>query len=260
MTSSQSLQPHTHSVHNTDAHTHREVERANEEFFNDPAAEHLFNTPDVQETTRLVAAAMLKAVPFDKQKTVVMDFACGVGRPISDNDCAVSYISDDLPTIRPGLISQQLAPQAKSIIGVDISQRMVDIYNNSAKEQNLFPNEMKAVRVDRLVENETQLGGMSFDVIVCASSYHHLPSIVEVTRVLVSYLKPGGSLLVTDMAKGEYPMLQAHHPVPHKSGFDAEDMRAAFEAAGLHSFSFAEVATVEFAGHPVTMFLASGEK
>ncbi|KAI6126110.1 hexaprenyldihydroxybenzoate methyltransferase [Pisolithus croceorrhizus] len=237
MTSSQSLQPHTHSVHNTDAHTHREVERANEEFFNDPAAEHLFNTPDVQETTRLVAAAMLKAVPFDKQKTVVMDFACGVG-----------------------LISQQLAPQAKSIIGVDISQRMVDIYNNSAKEQNLFPNEMKAVRVDRLVENETQLGGMSFDVIVCASSYHHLPSIVEVTRVLVSYLKPGGSLLVTDMAKGEYPMLQAHHPVPHKSGFDAEDMRAAFEAAGLHSFSFAEVATVEFAGHPVTMFLASGEK
>lgn len=237
MTSLQSVQPHTHSVHNTDAHTHQEVERANEEFFNDPAAERLFYTPEAQETARLVSAAMLKAVPFDKQKTVVMDFACGVG-----------------------LISQQLAPKAKSIIGVDISQRMVDIYNDRAKEQNLFPDERKAVRVDRLVENETQLEGISFDVIVCASSYHHFPSIVDVTRVLVSYLKPGGSLLVADMAKSEYPMLQAHHPVPHKSGFDAEDMRAVFEAARLHSFSFAEVATVEFTGHPVTMFLASGKK
>ncbi|KAI6044389.1 S-adenosyl-L-methionine-dependent methyltransferase [Pisolithus marmoratus] len=216
---------------------HQEIEQANEEFFNNPAAEHLFYTSDAQETARLVAAAMLSAVPFDKQNTVAMDFACGVG-----------------------LISQELVSKTKTIIGVDISQRMVDVYNNSAKEQSLFPDGRKAVRVDRLAENEPQLEGMLFDVVVCASSYHHFPSIVDVTKVLVSYLKPGGSLLVTDMIKGEYPMLQAHHPVPHKGGFEAEDMRTAFETAGLHKFSFAEVASVEFAGYPVTMFLASGEK
>lgn len=237
MTSSQSVQPHMHPAHNADANMHPEVERANEDFFNDPTTEHLFYTSEAQETARLATAAMLKAVPFDKLKTVVMDFACGVG-----------------------LISQGLASNAKSIIGVDISQRMVDIYNNDAKEQNLFPNERKAVRVDRLVENEIQLEGMSFDVIVCASSYHHFPSIVDVTKVLASYLKSGGSLLVVDMVKGEYPVLQTYHQVAHKGGFDAEDMRMAFEAAGLHNFSFAEAATIEFAGHPVTMFLASGER
>lgn len=58
---------------------------------------------------------------------------------------------------------------------------------------------------------------------------------------LVSYLTPGGSLLVADFIKARYleAIFPEHvHMVPHKEGFDSEDMRSTIESAGLHSFFF----------------------
>ncbi|KAI5984005.1 hypothetical protein EDD15DRAFT_2312577 [Pisolithus albus] len=55
-----------------------------------------------------------------------MDFACGTG-----------------------LISRELAPHAKSIVGVDISQNMVDMYNLSVHNQGkISPDELEDAMSD----------------------------------------------------------------------------------------------------------------
>jgi hypothetical protein len=64
-----------------------------------------------------------------------------------------------------GLISSQLAPHTASIVGVDISQGMVDLYNRRVSNQGITPDEMKAVCVElRGVPGE--LDDAKFDVIV----------------------------------------------------------------------------------------------
>lgn len=53
----------------------------------------------------------------------------------------------------------------KSIVGVDISQGVVDQYNLRASNQGLEPTEMKAIRAE-LKGEDTELDGTKFDIIV----------------------------------------------------------------------------------------------
>lgn len=65
-------------------------------------------------------------------------------------------------------MSRELLPYVGSIVGVDISQRMVDEYNHRAANQGLTTDEMRAVWVDVLNSEEGEVRNMkgSFDVIV----------------------------------------------------------------------------------------------
>lgn len=97
----------------------------------------------------------------------------------------------------------------------------------------------------------------------CAAAYHHFTSIEEVTKTLVTYLNPGGSLLVVDLVHKEstheiFPE-EVHHIVPHKGGFTEEDIRSTFEKAGLKNITFEIIAQANHAGHPVELFLARGD-
>ena len=67
------------------------------------------------------------------------------------------------PFVPPGLISRVLAAEdPKSIVGVDISQGMVDQYNKIVFDHGIPPEEMRAV----CVPPHERLQGMTFDVIV----------------------------------------------------------------------------------------------
>jgi len=182
----------------------------------------------------------------------MMDFACGTG-----------------------LISKALQDYTKRIVGVDISQAMVDEYNKTFADSG---RDISA-RCVNLLEGPNALGE-KFDIIVCASAYHHFADVDAYTRTLVSHLKPGGSLLVADLVKPEstsddkspppahggdhhhhhhhghhdggqahqhthapnhghadlFPK-EVHHIVAHRGGFSKEDMERTFKAAGLEDFS-----------------------
>lgn len=218
------------------------LKELNKNYFNEHG--HRYNDhPDGQELARRLGTAMIDAYPFEEDSTLVLDYACGTG-----------------------LISKVLAAHAKCIVGVDISQSMVDQYNLSVSNQGIPPEEMRAVCCDLTVAPD-QLDGMKFDVVVCASSYHHFPSIEDVTKALASYLKPGGSLLVADLIKPSsaesaqalFPA-RAHNIVAHKGGFEEADIRTVFESAGLINFSFVTACETKKHGHPVQLFLASGTK
>jgi len=64
-----------------------------------------------------------------------------------------------------GLISRELAPYARSILGVDISQAMVDQYNLRVFNQGIPPEEMHAVCAE-LEGKDGEPEGQKFDVIV----------------------------------------------------------------------------------------------
>lgn len=66
-----------------------------------------------------------------------------------------------------GLVSKELIQHVKTILGVDISQGMVDHYNKKVQDEGKFLEKMHAVRCE-LEGKEGELNGLKFDVIfVC---------------------------------------------------------------------------------------------
>lgn len=112
-------------------------------------------------------------------------------------------------------------------------------------------------------------------------AYHHFASVEQITRDLVSYLKPRGTLAVADIARvrvrkpgdteeGEGkeeeeapPVIPAQyeHIVAHTRGFAEEEMRALFEGpGGLEDFSFELFSSAKRDGRDIQFFLATGTK
>ncbi|GLB35538.1 putative methyltransferase [Lyophyllum shimeji] len=164
---------------------------ANKTYF-DTIAHQYDDKPHAAERARRTAAALRKAYEFKEDSTTVMEYACGTG-----------------------LVSRELAPHAKRIVGVDISQGMVDQFNLRVSNQGIPLEEMQAVCAE-LKGEQGELGDEKFDVIVCASAYHHFTSIDDVTRILAYFLKPGGTLLVVDLAKHT----GQHAPHAHGDGVE----------------------------------------
>ncbi|CCM04533.1 uncharacterized protein FIBRA_06714 [Fibroporia radiculosa] len=226
---------HFHEHEHEHAHA---FSAANKEHF-DKTAHEFDERPHAQALARSLAAAMRTRYPdlFIEDTTAMMEYACGTG-----------------------LTSRELCPYVKSVVGVDISSGMVEQFNLKASNQGLAPEEMKALCIE-LKGSDDELDGQKFDVIVCTLSYHHFPSVKEVTRVLAFFLKPGGSLLVSDVQKGSLKEdIFADHPhiVAHQRGFDEGEMRSVFEGAGLTSFEFSVVCSGKLHGRPVDFFLARG--
>lgn len=176
----------------------------------------------------------------------------------------------------------------KSVVGVDISRASVDYYNTQASNQGLEPDEMRAVCTE-LKGESGELDETKFNIVVvsrvvtpspylpcgftriylviqCCASYHHFPSIEDTTRVLASFLKPGGSLLVADIkAADDHRELfpgSYHHIVAHKHGLDEEVVRTAFEGAGLAEVEIRDGfrAKMRATGEEVQWFIARGIK
>lgn len=83
--------------------------------------------------------------------------------------------------------------------------------------------------------------------------------------MLASLLKPGGTLLVVDLAAvaGNTELIPPthHHVVPHAHGLTEDAMRAAFEGAGLTGFEIGEAHRTMTARFGEThWFLARGVK
>ena len=246
---------------------------ANRTHFNASAA-HYDSQPHIIEVTSGIVEAILRTVEFDEEKTSVMEFACGTGTVESDY-CLI--VTDDIP----GLVSQGLAPFSKVIVGVDISESMVEHYNLRVSNQGISFDEMKAVCTE-LKGTDDELDGMKFDVIVvsdlselygldrlsnlpskCSQAYHHFSSIKETTRILTSFLKPGtGVLLVIDLVKGKNTLHTSPHAsehvrdtVAHRGGFNTDEIRDVFELCGLQGVEVEPAFTYQ---EKFELFIAKG--
>ncbi|EPQ50567.1 S-adenosyl-L-methionine-dependent methyltransferase [Gloeophyllum trabeum ATCC 11539] len=224
---------HHHEHHE---HGHGNFAESNKKYFDEHAAKY-DDVPGAVELASRISEKILKKYPFDEERTTVLDYACGTG-----------------------LISRNLAPHTKSIVGVDISQGMVDQYNLRVSNQGIPPEEMKAVRAE-LKGDDNELGGAKFDVVVCSMAYHHFDSIDDTTRVLAHFVRPGGRLMVADLYRGDDALIpEQYKHVAHHHGIDTGELKDVFAKHGIVGFEHEHAATFTMHGKEMSAFLAVGTK
>ncbi|EJD46178.1 S-adenosyl-L-methionine-dependent methyltransferase [Auricularia subglabra TFB-10046 SS5] len=231
-----------HGLHMHDHHHHHEHQHAFNEL--DPSAPDMPTHPKALEIATGVVNAVVSATELDKEKTTVLDFACGSGH-----------------------ISRQLLPHVASIVGVDINDTGVNNYNHYAVQHHV-ENKMRALALN-VTEDVGELRGAQFDAAICANAFHHLENPAQITEILASFLRPKGTLLVFDVAHDSPSKPPAESPlsdtvggaVHHTHGFSPEHMRAMFAGAGLAHFESRDVGTFEIRpGEHWKLFMAKGVK
>ncbi|KAJ6497095.1 S-adenosyl-L-methionine-dependent methyltransferase [Mycena vitilis] len=220
----------------SDPHHHHDFSSANQDFF-DKHAHEVDHRPKVTEMAESICNALLEAYSFNQDATVVLDFACGTG-----------------------VVARRLAPHCKTLVGVDISQGMVDEFNKGAQNHGIPNEQMRAMRAD-LKGDEAELEGMKFDVVMCSLAYHHIANIAAVTCILAFFLKPGGTLLVVDYPKMDYSGVpDAVKIIAHKGGISEAAIKEVYEGAGLGGFQCVMFKGPKTDNHPEDLFLAKGVK
>ncbi|KAK4058887.1 hypothetical protein OIO90_000333 [Microbotryomycetes sp. JL221] len=193
-------------------HSHDYV-KANKEHHNSQQHLEQHLAPVNRHMSGLAAEMLLHHFNFGPD-TTVLDFACGAG-----------------------MVSEKIRPHVKSIIGVDIAQQMVDTWNSRAKEAGFDADNFYAVQTDGLRDDDEELDGKKFDVVICTQSYHHFPDLDAITKALSRRLNPGGTLLVLDFDATLDDLLNGaeqaiKNNVAHKHGFARDEFKAIFEKTG----------------------------
>ena len=143
----------------------------NEDFFNQYIE---LRNGEINLNALLEQPAMEKLLPDLNGKTV-LDLGCGYG-----HNC--------LDFVNKG---------AKSVVGVDISQKMLDIAKKEASHEKIRYYNMSMTDIDKLNEK--------FDVIYSSLAFHYIEDFYEFCKLMYSVLNEGGVLLFSQ----EHPISTA---------------------------------------------------
>lgn len=188
-----------------------------------------FNHPafkSYKQPTR--SAEDIKEVPdispvWDPDHTRVLDFACGTG-----------------------IISQNLSPYVKQVVGVDIAKDMIDIFNAKVHNQGIPENEVQGYLINIFENDQVEKGRSTvpagidnFDAAVASLAYHHIDDIDEASQALYNRLKPEGWAFVVDLSLGPsiHPHVMKDAVVPHRGGFTPETLEKSLLSAGFTNVS-----------------------
>jgi SAM-dependent methyltransferase len=175
-----------------------------------------------------------------------------------------------------------MSPYVEVLRGIDVSQTMVDRYNQAAQRSGFSSEQMRAIRGNFVgAESEVEAGDdfRDFDIVVLSMALHHVSNPPMLLSKLVERLRPSGVLVVIDWA----PSQQDHHERPHESHevsktihmahqeFSDDYVAKCFSDAGCSSSSFRYVIHNEICFMPESItkvkggvrrkvFLASGNR
>ncbi|KAL0579189.1 hypothetical protein V5O48_002811 [Marasmius crinis-equi] len=191
---------------------------------------------------RRIGKAISETIPLSKDSTTVLEYACGTG-----------------------LVSSELVPYSKSIVGVDISEGMIQQFRNRFEKQGLSSDQVKGI-CQELKGEEGELDGAKFDVVVCSMAYHHFDAqnLQNTTNVLASFLKPAGHLAIIDNEpdpEGQdiYKGVDKNR-LGHSTGFSRSHMEELFSGAGLSTRSYEHVTSFLHREATHGVFLAVAQK
>lgn len=170
--------------------------------FNTEAATWDEKSSRVQLAGELFEALCARA-PLDATLRV-MDFGCGTG-----------------------LLTLQLAPHVQSIVGVDASPGMLEVFRNKATVQQL--SNVQSVLIDPATD--FKLHGR-YDRIVSTMTLHHVEPIEALLRKFFEHLDPGGLLCIADLDLDGGKFHDSHSEVYHP-GFCRSWLRRTMEDAGF---------------------------
>ncbi|KAL4944874.1 hypothetical protein BDV06DRAFT_219930 [Aspergillus oleicola] len=141
----------------------------------------------------------------------------------------------------PGHISLTLAPFVSRVVGMDISEGMIEEFNKNAREAG-HSDTVVGVKADILSESmPAAVAGpeyFDFDLVVVSMALHHFEHPEQALKRLGERLKKGGMMIIMDMVPEEHhdhglsQMGDIAHTIS-KHGFSLEEMRTMWEDAGL---------------------------
>lgn len=108
------------------------------------------------------------AVLHLKEKLDIMDFGCGTG-----------------------LFGLEFTDYAKSLLGIDTSEGMLEVFNKKTKGHD----HIRSLLID--LENNTIK--QKFDLIISSMAFHHLNHPAQMIQKLKSLLNPHGRLAIVDL-------------------------------------------------------------
>lgn len=214
----------------------------------------------------------------------MLDYACGSG--------IASRVRNHVP--RPArarqsetliMIIQALFPYVSEIRGIDVSDGMVEQYNNSVRSFGVPESQIFAIQGDLAAplteQSHPSLGSsdfFQFDIIVVSMALHHIDAPKGLMERLVERLNEDGVLLIIDWTldqEGHQPQSEgnrslrgnaqhsAAHTVRHE-GFSKEQMETLLRSSGCNEVDYLvldEPSKVppEIGGHK-QLFFARGKK
>lgn len=119
-----------------------------------------------------------------------------------------------------GLLGQQFVHDNSSLLGIDTSEGMLQVFNQKFKDNEKVQS--------KLLDLETNSISEKFDLILSSMAFHHLKNPEQMIKKLKNNLLSGGVLAVIDLDQED----GSFHPDPKKMG--------------VHHFGFNELQTKEW--------------
>ncbi|MGT2942412.1 class I SAM-dependent methyltransferase [Streptococcus constellatus subsp. viborgensis] len=145
-----------------------------------------------------------------------------------------------------GLVSLPLATQSKSVMLVDISDKMLEQAHLKVKKQAI--NNVHLLQQDLLSTPLNQL----FDIILVSRVLHHMSNIEETLNVFRNHLADDGQLFIADFVKTD----TNHH------GFHLVDLEGKLSQSGFSSVQSQIIYSADklFLGNYAELFLTLAQK
>jgi len=133
----------------------------------------------------------------------------------------------------PGLVSCYLADYAHQVVGVDLTQAMVDQAGAAAASRGLANTSFQTGNVTALPFEDGE-----FDVTVSRYAFHHLENPEIAFREMLRVTRPGGRIVVADAApptakRANYDAFEKRRDPSHTSALTLEELYFLGERAGL---------------------------
>ncbi|KAJ5156317.1 hypothetical protein N7492_009120 [Penicillium capsulatum] len=166
----------------------------------------------------------------------------------------------------PGMISMALAPFLTNVVGVDVSENMVDEFNRNAAVMGLS-DKVTGHKADLLAESvSTDFSGptfSNFDLLTVSMALHHFEHPDRALQQLTKRLKSNGVCFIIDLVPEEGHHGHSHHhghgehehpfgeaaKTVKTHGFSREDMQRLFEGVGLNVQFEYEIVSEPFVFH-----------
>ena len=157
-----------------------------------------------------------------------------------------------------GLISLHLQPHVRSLLGVDTSAGMLEIFQGKLKERCIT--NVSAVLLDPA--KETRIDG-SFHLVVSGMTMHHIADVGSLFKEFYRILLPGGQVSIADLDTEDGSFHSDKAGVMH-FGFDRPQVASMLASAGFVEIRDVTAAriikddeAVKMQEYPVFLFIAS---
>lgn len=188
----------------------------------DDYAEDWDSNPDVVKYAELAHESLLEKI--DPSGKAVLDFGCGTG-----------------------LLTEKLATQAQTVVGLDSAQKMIDALN----QKGISNISTVAAELTKASIGQSPLEENAFNLITASSVCSFLPDYQGMLSLLASLLKPEGHFVQWDwQATEEYPDF----------GFNADQIQSAYAKAGLTLISVETAFTLYTEKGDMDVIMAVGQK